>query len=134
MYPEDVELLRNAYAAFARRDFPALLDVLAPDIEWVEPAGADGIAGTHRGYEEVLRGVLHKVPACPDVFRVEPEEFLDAGDQVIVLGHHRGPAEGDGRSFAIPFAHVWTLSDGWAVRFRAYFDTAKFVEALANLG
>ena len=35
----DIPLLKDAYAAFSRRDLPALLDIFHPDIEWVEPAG-----------------------------------------------------------------------------------------------
>ena len=35
----NVEAIREAYAAFGRGDVPAVLAVLDPNIEWMEPEG-----------------------------------------------------------------------------------------------
>jgi uncharacterized protein len=120
----DVNLIKNAYAAFARRDLPALLDVFHPEIEWVEPAGAPRFAGTRVGHLTTLGEVLMRVPEDAREFQPEPEEFLDAGENVVVLGHHRGVRVSTNEPFEVPFAHVWTMRDGLAVRFRSYVDTA----------
>ena len=127
----DVEVLRGTYAAFARRDLPAVLDVMHPDIEFVEPAGSH-FAGTHRGHEATLAEVLVTLPENAGEFHADAEEFLDAGEQVVVLGHHRGQSAVTGESFEVPFAHVWTMRDGLAVRFRSYHDTAKLRAALSG--
>ncbi|MEW6582132.1 MAG: nuclear transport factor 2 family protein [Actinomycetota bacterium] len=126
----DVELLRNAYDAFARRDLPAVLDIMHPDIEWVIPAGAS-FGGVHRGHVSAVRKVLMSAPADGNAFRTEPEEFLEAGGAVVVLGNHRGRVGGDGAEFEIPFAHVWELRDGLVVRCRSYVDTAQLNAVLA---
>jgi len=127
---EDVEVVRNAYAAFGRRDMPALLDILHPDIEWAEPTGAGPLAGRFRGHEEVMAGVLTGLPDDTREFNVEPEEFLDASPHIAVLGHHRGLSPITGEPFEVPFAHVWTLKAGVAVRFRSYLDTVELGRVL----
>jgi hypothetical protein len=127
----DIDLLRGAYAAFARRDLPALLDAFHPEIEWVEPAGLGPFAGTRVGYIDTLGEVLTRLPENASEFRADAEEFLDAGDRIVVLGHHRGVNAAMGQAFEVPFAHVWTMKDGLAIRFRSYVDTALLRAALS---
>jgi uncharacterized protein len=125
---DDIGLIRAVYGAFARRDLAALLDGLHPQIEWIEPPGKWPFAGVHRGHEELLAAVLVRLPDDCERLRTEPEEFLQADDQIVVLGHHRGRAAGDGSPFEVPFAHIWTMRDGSAVRFRSYLDGSRFAE------
>jgi uncharacterized protein len=66
-----------------------------------------------------------------ETFTVEPEQFLDAREEVVVLRRHRGVAKGTGRPLDVPFVHVWTFRDGLAVRFRQFLDTAGWVAALS---
>ena len=60
-----------------------------------------------------------------------PQEFLDAGPDVVVLGRYRGIARETGKILDVPFVHVWTFEDGLAIRFRQFLDTEGWVEALA---
>ena len=60
-----------------------------------------------------------------------PQEFIDAGPDVVVLGRYRGVARGTGKMLDVPFVRVWTFEDGLAVRFRQFLDTAGWREALA---
>lgn len=128
MADDDVMLLRRCYAAFDRRDPAAVIDALDPEIEWVVPEGSGAIGGVRRGHEEFLQFML-LFPDDRERFRSEPEEFLDAGDRVVVLGHHRGTTE-DGDPVEIPFAHVWTIRDGVAARFQGHSDSARLRELL----
>ena len=66
-----------------------------------------------------------------DEFVVTPEEFVDAGAHVVVLGRYRGIARGTGKVLDVPFVHVWTFERGAAIRFRQFLDTAGWIEALA---
>jgi len=66
-----------------------------------------------------------------DAFSATPDEFLEAGEEVVVLGRYRGIAKGTGKRLDVPFVHVWTLDGALAVRFRQFLDTAGWVEALA---
>jgi uncharacterized protein len=54
----------------------------------------------------------------------DPDEFLDAGDRIIVLGRNRGRAARTGHPVEMQFAHVWTLTDGVASRCEVYTDSA----------
>jgi ketosteroid isomerase-like protein len=69
------------------------------------------------------------LPGLYEELRVEPDRFIDAGDDVIVQGHHRGKVRGT--AFEVGFANVWTLAEGRAVRFREYMDTGKLLPLFA---
>jgi ketosteroid isomerase-like protein len=60
--------------------------------------------------------------------RVEPDEFLESRDRVIVLGAHRGSA--NGAAFETPFAHVWGFQGGKAVHWKEYLDSSQMLSAL----
>ena len=50
---ENVQLVKNGYAAFARRDIQGLLALFAEDIEWVIPGAGLPLSGTYRGHAGV---------------------------------------------------------------------------------
>ena len=65
-----------------------------------------------------------------DEFTAVPAEYLDAGDQVVVIGRYRGRAKETGKQLDVPFVHIWSMSGDKAIRFRQYLDTAGWVAAL----
>jgi uncharacterized protein len=88
--------------------------------------------GVYRGIDEVRRNVFDPLDRdWWDEFVVTPEDVIDAGDDVVVLGTYRGVARGTGKRLDVPFVHVWTFADGLAVRFRQFLDTAGWNEALS---
>ena len=126
----NVAIVRRSYAAFARDDMDGVVGDMHPDIVWHQAQGLPH-GGVYHGLAEVRRNVFD--PLDRDwwsEFTAEPEDFLDAGDEVVVLGRYRGVAKGTGKKLDVPFVHVWTLEDGRAVRFRQFLDTAGWVEAL----
>jgi len=125
---EDVQRLREVYEAFDRGDADAFVGLLAHDIEWRVPEvlpwggarhGHDGV----RTYLDLLREHVSGGWGTP-------EEFLDVGDRVVVLGRFTGTARASGREFETPFVHVWTSSDGVPTRLVHFVDTAVVLEAL----
>lgn len=126
-----LEVVQRSYAAFARGDLDGVLGDMAPDIEWRQAQGLPH-GGTYHGIEEVRRNIFDPLDEeWWDEFSADPDEFLDAGDEVVVLGRYRGIAKGTGKRLDVPFVHVWTLRGGRAVRFRQFLDTAGWNEALA---
>ena len=117
---DDVAILREGYAAFGRGDIPAVLAVFDPEIEWVEPEGYPW-GRTYRGHEDVVGLFGTAAESLGPEWRVEPDRFVATEDGVLVLGHHRG--RNDAGPWAVPFAMVWEMRDGRAVRFRQYGDT-----------
>ena len=131
MSEENVNIMRQGYDAFNRGDIDAVMDLLDPEIEWQEPdVGISPVRGTHHGPQAVANNVFGSVPEHWDEFQAVAEEFLDAGDRVVVLGHVRVRGKATGKTVVAPFAHVWTLRDGKAVYHHNYVDTATFLESL----
>jgi ketosteroid isomerase-like protein len=58
------------------------------------------------------------------------EEFIAAGDQVVALGRIQGKTRKAAVPVDVPFAHVWTIRDGYLQRLRAFTDTAVIAYAL----
>src|SRR5581483_1633473 len=128
-----LEVVQRSYAAFARGDLDGVLGDLDPDIEWVQAQGLPH-GGTYHGIAEVRRNIFEPLDAeWWDEFTADPDEFVDAGDEVVVLGRYRGVAKGTGKRLDVPFVHVWTFRDGKATRFRQFLDTAGWNEALSRV-
>ncbi len=126
----NVAIVRRSYVAFAADDMDGVVGDMHPDIVWHQAQGLPH-GGVYHGLAEVRRNVFD--PLDRDwwsEFTAEPDEFLDAGDEIMVLGRYRGVAKETGKKLDVPFVHVWTLRDGKAVRFRQFLDTAGWVEAL----
>jgi ketosteroid isomerase-like protein len=129
---DGIAIVRRSYEAFARGDLDAVVADMAPEIRWEQAQGLPH-GGLYRGLGEVRSNVFD--PLDRDwwsEFSAVPDEFLDAGSDVVVLGRYRGKAKGTGRRLDVPFVHVWTLRDGKAVRFRQFLDTAGWNAALAD--
>ncbi len=87
-----ISALRGAYAAFNRGDIEAALEPLDAQIEWSEPAEFPG-GGTYHGHDGVRRYLTHSREAWAEG-RSEPEEFIPAGDRIVVFVHARVRAKG----------------------------------------
>lgn len=124
MSQSDVAALQSAYQAFSRGDFAVASQVLAPDVEWVEHGRGMPYSGTWHGRDTVVNDVWTSFVQYwggPGVVGLETDQFLDAGDQVVVTGRSVG-RDSEGRTLDAPCAHVWRMSDGSATSFANYVD------------
>lgn len=127
------EVVRSSYEAFARGDLDAVVADMHPEIEWHQAQGLPH-GGLYRGLDEVRRRVFDPLDEeWWEEFHADPDEFLEAGEHVVVLGRYTGRAKGTGKPLDVPFVHVWSFRAGKAVRFRQFLDTAGWVEALTPL-
>jgi ketosteroid isomerase-like protein len=62
-------------------------------------------------------------------FSSQPDEFLEEGDTVVVLGHTEGRTK-SGNELKVPFVHVWRMEDGTIKRGQLLTDTAAVLGAL----
>jgi ketosteroid isomerase-like protein len=127
-----VPVLKDLYAKFASGDVPAVLAMLADDVEWREaesnpyqPSGEPW-----RGPQAVLENLFVKLGSEWDGFTVTPSRFLDAGDRVVVEGRYTGTYRATGKALDAQVCHVWTLRDGRISGFQQYVDTAGLREAM----
>src|SRR5918912_2035748 len=119
-------------AARMRRSIAAIFPVPSPPSirrsSGRSLGGGPAPRGTFHGSESVGNDVFATVPANFDEFQVDPDQFIDAGDHVVVVGHFRGRAK-SGQQFDAPFAHVWAMRTGKAVRFHNYVQADAWARA-----
>ncbi|MET0305413.1 MAG: nuclear transport factor 2 family protein [Solirubrobacterales bacterium] len=123
-----MDTARAAYEAFANGDLEALRDSFAEDGVWVTSDELP-LGGVVQGRDAIL-GNFAQIPDYWSSFAVEPEEFVEAGDYVVIRGTQR--AGNDKGSFEAPFAHLMKFDgDGKVVRGEFFGDSAKAAKLLS---
>jgi ketosteroid isomerase-like protein len=112
--------LQGAYAAFNRGDMEAAVAPLDAEIEWTEPAEFPG-GGTYHGREAAKRYLTQSRAAWAEVSS-EPEQFITAGNRIVVFVHARVRAKGSNEWQDVRLADVYTFHDGRAIQMRAFAD------------
>ncbi len=125
---ESVDVVRQLYDAFGRKDEAELRTILDPEVEWIQCAGFPG-GGRRHGVASVLADVFSSLRSQWNDWRVEIEEYLDAGETVVVLGAYAGTHADTNKSMTAVFAHVYDVADGRITRFRQFTDTYELVKA-----
>jgi ketosteroid isomerase-like protein len=124
----NVDTARAAYDAFGRGDLAALQESFTEDAVWVTSDELP-LGGEVKGRDAIMANFA-QIPNYWTSFSVEPEEFIDGGEWVIVRGTQR--AGNDKGSFEAPFAHLLKVNaDGKTVRGEFYGDSAKAAKLLA---
>jgi len=130
----NLAVVKGIYQSFAAGDVPAIVAAMSPDIEWNEAENfpySDG--NPYRGPEAILGGVFARILAEWEGFSVEPEQFHDAGDTVIMTGRYTGTCNATGKAMNPQVAHIWTLAGGKAVGFQQLCDTLAVARAAGNV-
>jgi ketosteroid isomerase-like protein len=127
MNRKSVEIIAELYAALARRDLPAIMERIDPEIIISQTALLPWGGEYHgiEGVQQFFTGLF----MCIDS-QLAVEEFIDAGERVIVIGWTRGQVRATGASFNIRAVHVWTVKGGRGARFEPNVDTPKMLEVL----
>jgi ketosteroid isomerase-like protein len=112
------------YTAFGQGDIPAILNLLAVDVEFYEPpGGAPPFTGIYHGRDRAGRFFQEMVGAV-DVLLMEPQEFVAQGDTVVVLGRYRFRPKATGIPYDTDWAMVWWFREGKIRKFQIHYDTA----------
>jgi ketosteroid isomerase-like protein len=125
MSQENVEIVRGTYAAFERGDISAALDDAAPDLVTYR---ADPEAATWHGPEGFLQALADWTEGF-DHFSAKAEEFIEAGDRVIVRVHQRASGKSSGAPVEADFWFVHTLIEGKVTRLDMFASEAPALEA-----
>src|ERR1700704_3932258 len=124
----NVDTARSAYEAFGRGDLEALKGMLSEDSTWYTSEELP-LGGETQGRDAII-GDFAQIPNYWSSFSVDPEEFIDAGEWVVVRGTQR--AGNDKGSFESPFVHLMKFDgDGKVVRGEFHADSAKAAKLLA---
>jgi ketosteroid isomerase-like protein len=125
---ENVQIVKDLFAAMGRGDKQGLLALSAEDIEWIIPGKDWPLAGTHRGHAG-LADLLQKASEMLEISYPEPPEFVAQGDRVLVVGFARGKVKATNRSFEDHFVFAITVRNGKLTNIREYVDTQALARA-----
>ena len=125
---ENVQIVKDFFAAIGRRDKQGLLALSAEDIEWIIPGQNWPLAGTHRGHAG-LANVLQKANETVETSYPEPPEFIAQGDRVVVVGFATGKIKATNRAFEDHWVFAITVRNGKLTNIREYIDTQALARA-----
>ena len=130
---ENINIVKELYAAFGRGDIEGILNMLSEDVEWNSP-GPEGIlptAGVHRGRDGVAK-YFSQLGQAADIEAFEPQEFIANDNTVVATSQVRARLFGPNRTINYELVHIFTIRDGKIQRFREHFDTALSVEIFTS--
>src|SRR6202167_3781742 len=119
---ENVQTVKDFFAAMGGGDKQRLLALAAADIEWIIPGEDWPLAGTHRGHMG-LANVLQKASEEVETSFPEPPEFVAQGDRVLVVGVATGKIKATNKPFKDDWVFDITVRDGKVTNIQEYIDT-----------
>ena len=131
MSQENVEIVRAAFEAFIEGDQEKTAQLVDPALEFHGTIGGLQEGQIAHGQSEIDQTFESEDLEAWEERRLEPEEFIDAGDDVVVLLHEYRRGKGSGVELETETAVVVTVSGGRVVRIQGYMDRQA---ALAAVG
>jgi ketosteroid isomerase-like protein len=128
MSQENVELMRQAFAAFNRGDLDAVVANFSATFEYRPTGGLPDAEDVYRGPEEFKR-FLGWLSDEFDEPRMEADDFIDVDDFVVVSMTNRGRGKLSGVETSWHVWLVWTVRGGIAVRGEAFTSQAEALKA-----
>ena len=123
-----LEVVKQIYDAFGRRDVSKVLSLFSPDIEIVQspelPWG--GTYHGHAGTMEFFGKLTARINST-----VVIDRYINAGDVVVVIGSTTGTVNATGASYHVPIAHILKVREGLVVQVQFYIDNPTMLTALA---
>jgi ketosteroid isomerase-like protein len=129
MSQEHVDLLRDAFEAFNRDGAEAIIEIVDPEFEAVAPPELTVEPDTYRGPQGIRRYFDSFYEVMEEV-HFYPEEFIDAGDKVVVPMVLSAKGRGTGIEAEQRIVQVWTIRGGKAIRVENFADRATAFRAV----
>ena len=125
----NADIVRRGYEALNGGGIEAALDFFDPDVVIDFPPEISPEPQTLRGHDAIRRW-FEALAEIMEGVRIEPEELIEAGDQVVAPVRLIGTGRGSGIEGVQRVTQVWTLRDGRAVRMDAYAEKSSALEAV----
>ena len=128
MSQENVEIVKQAIAAYNRRDFEAMQALNHPEmqLDWSASRGIE--AGVYRGWEAVARFYRSYFDTFVEI-NIEPDRFIESSDSVVVPNHAHVRGR-DGIEAVAQSALVFEIRGGRIAGLCLYQETHEALEAL----
>jgi ketosteroid isomerase-like protein len=115
-------LLEEIYRRLNEIDLGAV-ELFDPEAEWDWGASAPG-QSVYRGREQVREGLMLWRESWGD-FHMEPQEMIEAGDDVFVTARYRARGAESGVEFNATVAHLFRFREGLVTRWWMFGDAGK---------
>jgi uncharacterized protein len=129
MSAENVDIARRGYEALKAGDLEAVLELLDSDVSVEVHTGRPDLPEVLHGHAGFLQNLQGLTEVFEDI-EVEPEEFIDLDEHLVVPIHTAGHGRASGIRIENRVVHIWTIRDGRATRFRVYGTREEAFEAL----
>jgi ketosteroid isomerase-like protein len=129
MSQENVRIVREAFESFLGGDEEKTAQLLDPEVEFHGTVGGLQEGQIAHGQSEIDQTFESEDLEAWEERRLEPEEFIDAGDDVVVLLHEYRRGKGSGVELETETAVVVAVSGGRVVRIQGYMDREAALEA-----
>lgn len=125
----NVQLLKLLYGQWGSSkggSSAKFMNILAPQVSWGSLAnGADAIAFTNRRMSrEEVEAYFQGLAEVFEMKYYKVREFVVAGNYVLMDGSCSFTHRRTGKTFETPKADFWSFSNGKAIEFFEYYDTA----------
>ena len=129
MSQREVDIVREVYAGWSRGDLAAEVECFDRYVLLVQRPGFPD-PGPYLG-PQAIRGYMRNQFADFDDARITGEEFIDAGDTVVVMVRQTAAGAGTDLPAELSYHQVWTLRAGSVLRIESIMERD---EALAAAG
>ncbi len=129
MTQSGIDVVQELYRVALADQEDTIVQLVTPDIVW-EILDSFPHGGIYAGIPAIFGQFLPKLQADFHDWHAQPDEFIDAGDTIVALGHYSGTLKTTGVHIVAPFCHIWTLQNGKIARLRQFADTAKFAQVM----
>jgi len=124
---ENVQTVKDFFAAMGGSDRQGLLALCAEDFEWIIPGEDWPLAGTYRGHAG-LENLLQKASETVET-STEPSEYVAQGDRVLVVGVAKGKIKATNKTFKDDWIFAITVRSGKVTNIQEYVDTQALARA-----
>ena len=125
---ENLALLKTIYSEWESGNLSAGRELLDESMTTVWAEGFP-TAGTYHGTREHADAMREWLGEW-DEFELRAEDFVDAGDSIVVPFSVRARGKESGAWVERRWAHVWTLRSGRVVRFEIHLDVRRALDAV----
>lgn len=123
-----LEIVRGIYARWGRGDFRAGVELFDPNILLVlRPEFPD--SGAYQGPGEIGRYMREQFLADFADATISGEEFLDAGDTVVVQVKQEASGVSSGAPVAMRYYQLWTFRGPSVIRIESIGERAEALRA-----
>ena len=128
---DNIKTIMSVYEAFGRGDVPAMLDVLADDVDWAAETTSTVAPwyGVRHG-KDAVAAFFEAFGSTMDVEEFTPISFASNDTDVMTVVRFRVKSRATGKTAAMNLHHYFTFRDGKISYYRGSEDSAQTIAVL----